>query len=60
MANGKFAQTVIDIIKQVPGGKVVSYGQVAVYAGKPGAARAVGWTLRQLSPELVEGYPGGE
>lgn len=43
----KFAEVVIDIIKQIPYGFVASYGQVAVYAGKPGAARAVGWILRQ-------------
>jgi len=41
-----FAAKVMQIIRQVPEGQVVSYGQVALYAGAPGAARAVGWWLR--------------
>ncbi len=39
-------QRVIEIVQSVPYGKVVSYGQVAVYAGLPRAAREVGWILR--------------
>ena len=44
----KFSQRVIGIVRQVPRGRVVSYGQVAAYTGVPRAARQVGWTLRQL------------
>lgn len=40
-----FKQKVIEIIRLVPPGKVVSYGQVAAYAGAPRAAREVGWIL---------------
>ena len=40
-----FKQKVIEIIRLVPSGKVVSYGQVAAYAGVPRAAREVGWIL---------------
>src|SRR3990172_2295766 len=43
-----FSLAVVRIVRSVPYGKVVSYGQVAVYAGKPGAAREVGWILRSL------------
>ena len=32
----------------MPPGKVVSYGQVAAYAGTPRAARQVGWAMRSL------------
>ncbi|MEK7604945.1 MAG: MGMT family protein [Patescibacteria group bacterium] len=39
---------VIKIVRSVPMGKVVSYGQVAAYAGLPRAAREVGWTLNGL------------
>ena len=42
----KFAQAVVRVVKAVPMGKVVSYGQVAVYVGVPRGARAVGWVLR--------------
>lgn len=40
-----FKDRVITIIRLVPEGKVVSYGQVALYAGLPRAAREVGWIL---------------
>ena len=37
-----FALTVYEIIRLIPEGYVVSYGQLARLAGAPGAARAVG------------------
>ncbi|CAN5125499.1 MGMT family protein [soil metagenome] len=40
-----FKQKVIDVIRLVPFGTVVSYGQVAVMIGVPRAARQVGWIL---------------
>lgn len=43
-----FKDRVIQIVRSVPMGKVVSYGQVAAYAGLPRAAREVGWTLSGL------------
>lgn len=43
-----FKDQVISIIRAVPEGKVVSYGQVAAYIGLPRAAREVGWTLNGL------------
>ena len=48
----KFKRKVIEIVKCVPAGKVVSYGQVALYAGIPSAARQVGWTLNRLEKEI--------
>src|SRR3989344_6195801 len=44
----KFKQKIIEICKLIPHGKVVSYGQVALMAGLPKAAQAVGQVLRQL------------
>ncbi len=44
----QFAHKVIHVVQSIPFGKVVSYGQVAVYIGVPRAARQVGWTLRSL------------
>ena len=40
-----FFQTVYDIVKDIPKGKVVSYGTVARLAGNPRKARQVGWAL---------------
>lgn len=44
----EFTQKVIQITKAIPHGKVASYGQVALLAGIPKAARQVGWTLSSL------------
>ncbi len=43
-----FKQKAINHIKAIPFGKVASYGQIAVYAGSPRAARAVGMILNKL------------
>lgn len=41
----KFQETILKIVRQIPAGKVASYGQVAAYAGMPRGARMVGWTM---------------
>ncbi len=41
-----FKQNVLAIIAKIPKGKVMSYGQIAAYAGSPRAARQVGGILR--------------
>ncbi len=38
----EFAEKVRTIVRKIPRGKVMSYGEVAKAAGSPGAARAVG------------------
>lgn len=43
-----FHQAVYDLVKQIPAGKVASYGQIAALVGKPRAARQVGFALRAL------------
>ncbi len=45
----EFSQNVIDIIKQIPYGKVISYGSISKLAGHPRGARQVGWLLNQFS-----------
>ncbi len=47
-----FREKVIFIVRMVPYGKVVSYGQVALYAGLPRAAREVGWILNSTEGEI--------
>lgn len=44
----KFKDSVVKVVQMVPKGKVVSYGQVALYIGLPRAGRQVGWVLRSL------------
>jgi methylated-DNA-protein-cysteine methyltransferase-like protein len=53
MRENKFDEAVYGIVCAVPRGKVVSYGQVAVYVGLPRAARQVGWALRRCSNKQV-------
>lgn len=48
----KFKSGVIRIVNLVPYGKVVSYGQVALYLGVPRAARQVGWILNGLEEKV--------
>jgi methylated-DNA-protein-cysteine methyltransferase-like protein len=43
-----FFQIVYNIVRQIPAGKVATYGQVAMLAGSPRAARQVGYALRAL------------
>jgi O-6-methylguanine DNA methyltransferase len=45
--NSKFKQNVLEIVKQIPAGKTLTYGQVAALAGNPKAARAVGMIMSQ-------------
>lgn len=45
--NSGFKQSVLNIVKQIPAGKTMTYGQVAAMAGRPGASRAVGMIMSQ-------------
>jgi len=45
----KFTENVLRIIKNIPDGKVLSYGRIAVLAGNPYGARQVARTLHTLS-----------
>jgi len=38
------------LVRRVPRGRVVTYGQVAALLGRPGAARAVGRAMRICPP----------
>lgn len=42
-----FTRRVLALIRRVPPGRVVTYGDVARLAGRPGAARAVGNIMRE-------------
>ncbi|ADI15512.1 MGMT family protein [Truepera radiovictrix] len=52
-----FRQRVLALVAQVPAGCVVTYSQVALAAGHPGAARQVGGVLRGLSPREAAVVP---
>lgn len=44
-----FYQSVVETIKNIPRGKIATYGQIADYAGNPRAARQVAYILHSSS-----------
>ncbi len=49
-----FNQKVKNLAKQIPVGKVATYGQIAKLAGSPGASRAVGMIMsKNDSPKTL-------
>ncbi len=49
-----FKEKVYELAKQIPTGKVATYGQLAKMAGAPGAARAVGMCMStNETPETI-------
>jgi methylated-DNA-protein-cysteine methyltransferase-like protein len=53
----KFARAVYALVRRVPRGRVVTYGQVAALLGHPRAARAVGTALANLPRPLLHVVP---
>lgn len=45
----KFTQNVLNIIRNIPEGKVMTYGQIAFIAGNPWGARQVSRILHSMS-----------
>lgn len=41
-----FTLNIINIIKSIPAGRVMTYGKVATLAGNPKGARQVSWVLK--------------
>ncbi len=47
-----FETEVLDMIGSLQPGEIVTYGEVAAEVGKPGAARAVGSTMRRYGSDV--------
>ncbi|MBI4049974.1 MAG: methylated-DNA--[protein]-cysteine S-methyltransferase [Candidatus Doudnabacteria bacterium] len=52
-----FFQSVYEVTKKIPRGKVATYGQIAALIGKPRAARTVGWALHELPEAELRTIP---
>lgn len=51
--SSRFKQKVLEIVKNIPSGKIMTYGQVAYLAGNPRAARAVGMIMsKNYNPDV--------
>ena len=50
----EFTKRIYEVVRDIPRGKVMSYGQVARLAGNPRGARGVGFALhRNPSPGVI-------
>lgn len=54
MATDGFFSQVYEVAKQIPFGRVTSYGAIARYLGAAGSARMVGWAMNAChnNPEV--------
>lgn len=69
--SAEFKQRVYEVVRHIPRGKLMSYGQIAALVGSPRAARIVGGVAHWGDPDLpwqrvvmkdgslASGYPGG-
>jgi methylated-DNA-protein-cysteine methyltransferase-like protein len=57
MSRLHFFDQVYVLVRQIPRGKVASYGQIAALLGHPRAARTVGWALHALTETRVPDVP---
>ncbi|TME28173.1 MAG: cysteine methyltransferase [Chloroflexi bacterium] len=51
-----WTRTVREVVRRIPRGRVASYGLVAVVAGRPRAARAVGNVMRACRDRAVPAH----
>jgi len=49
----RFTDRVYWLVRQIPAGRVATYGQIATYGGSPRAARAVGHALKGTLDEGI-------
>lgn len=49
MTETSFFDRVYDVVKQIPEGRVTSYGAIANFIGAAGSARMVGWAMNNAS-----------
>jgi len=56
-ADGSFFQRVYAVVRAIPPGRVLTYGEVARAVGMPRGARAVGWALRALGRHTARPVP---
>lgn len=52
MSEQSFAETVHALVALIPSGRVATYGDLAVYAGRPRAARQAGYAMHRCPPGL--------
>lgn len=49
----RFSDKVLEVVRSIPSGKTLTYGQVAALAGNPRAARVVGMIMKKnYNPDI--------
>ncbi|MFC6618616.1 MGMT family protein [Deinococcus radiophilus] len=46
--DAEFRRRILDLVARIPRGRVMTYGQLALLAGQPGAARQAGYVMNSL------------
>lgn len=49
MAENSFFERVYEVVRQIPEGRVTSYGAIAKFLGAAGSSRMVGWAMNNAS-----------
>jgi methylated-DNA-protein-cysteine methyltransferase related protein len=52
--NESFFDKVYDIVRQIPPGRVTSYGAIAEFLGTKGSARMVGWAMNASHIQVTD------
>lgn len=52
-ASTAFCQSVYDIVREIPVGRVTTYGEIARLLGQPQASRMVGYALKHVPGMMV-------
>ena len=56
MPSQNFFSKVYTVVRQIPEGRVSSYGAIAQYLGSPHSARMVGWALNKVNTYEVPAH----
>jgi methylated-DNA-protein-cysteine methyltransferase-like protein len=49
MSKNSFFERVYEVVRQIPPGRLTSYGAIARYLGAAGSSRMVGWAMNNAS-----------
>ncbi len=52
--NESFFQKVYEVVRQIPYGRITSYGAIARHLGSGGSARMVGWAMNSSHKSAVD------
>jgi len=55
-SNSSFYEDVYEVTRQIPKGRVTSYGAIARFLGTGGSARMVGWAMNQAHGKDVPAH----